>query len=81
MDDNHEKLDFPLYYTPLSIPSKGRKRFFQKKISLFRLSHKKISLFRRELSAFWSFFWRWLLLYIPVWLVIFMLYLELSENS
>lgn len=71
MDDNHEKLDYPLYYTPLIIPSKGRKRFPQKFISFLL----------RELYAFWSFFWRWLLLYIPVWLVLFMLYLALSANS
>lgn len=70
MDDNHEKLDFPLYYTPLIIPSKGRKRFAQKYISFFR----------RELSAFWSFFWRWLLLYAPIWALLMLLYLNLTQS-
>lgn len=35
----------------------------------------------KEFSAFWSFFWRWLLLYSPIWALLMLLYLNLAQSG
>lgn len=70
MEENHEK-EYLLNYIPLSKQETDWKK----------LVRKRTAEFFHELSSFWSFFWRWLLLYAPNWAILMMLYRELSLSS
>lgn len=74
MDGNRERSDIPLNYIPPPKPLKPLKRWarFAQELILEMLS---------ELSAFWSFFWRWLLLYTPIWALLMLLYLNLTQSG
>ena len=66
MEEPREPL---LNYTPLDDVNDHRSGF-----------RKFIFVFQREYSLFWSFFWRWLLLYIPIWALLMLLYLNLTQS-
>ena len=74
MDGNREKSDLPLNYFPPPKPLKLRKGWE-------RFAQELIPAMLSELSAFWSFFWRWLLLYTPIWALLMLLYLNLTHSG
>lgn len=63
----------PLNYVPLS--EKCEKSNWKQNV---RRCFSHIS---EEFQSFWSFFWRWLLLYVPFWLLFMWIYREFSSGS
>ncbi len=73
MNQEIEGKQNPLNYVPLS-EKREQSNWKQKVWRCF-------SDISEELQSFWSFFWRWLLLYTPFWLFFMWVYCEFSSAS
>lgn len=71
MDQENTRSQEPINYVPLS--GKHEKLNWKQKVRCY------FSVINEEVQSFWSFFWRWLLLYTPVWLLLMWIYCEFSS--
>lgn len=73
MNQENEQNQEPINYVPLS--GKCRKLNWKQKIRCY------LSDISEEVQRFWSFFWRWFLLYTPFWLFFMWIYFKFSSAS